>query len=113
MILLNNISRFLKDRNLKLLTIATFTVILIGTAFYHFIEGLKWIDAFYFSVVTLTTVGYGDFAPESNLGKIFTSIYILTGIGIIFGFINAVYKHQIENVKERERRRLNKDLNRN
>lgn len=108
MIFLNNISRFFENRNLKLLTISTLTVILIGTVFYHFIEGLGWIDAFYFSVVTLTTVGYGDFAPETYVGKLFTAVYILTGIGIIFGFINAVYQHQVENVKERERRKMNK-----
>lgn len=113
MILLNNISRFFQDKNLKHLTIASFTVLLIGTVFYRLIEGLAWIDAFYFSVVTLTTVGYGDFTPETNIGKIFTSFYILTGIGIIFGFINGVYKHQMENAQGRERRRMNRSGKRN
>jgi hypothetical protein len=35
-----------------------------GTGFYTIVEGLRPVDAFYFSVVTLTTVGYGDFAPR-------------------------------------------------
>jgi hypothetical protein len=41
------------------------------------------VDALYFSVVTLTTVGYGDFAPQTDLGKLFTAVYVRLGIGIL------------------------------
>jgi len=34
-----------------------------GTFFFHFIEGWRYIDAFYYTGITLTTVGYGDFTP--------------------------------------------------
>lgn len=50
--------------------------------FYHFVEKWSWIDAFYFSVITIATVGYGDFSPQTNLGKLFTVGYILVGIGL-------------------------------
>jgi hypothetical protein len=36
------------------------TVIGVGTLFYHNVEGWRWLDALYFCVVTLVTIGYGD-----------------------------------------------------
>ena len=85
-------------RNLYLATIA---IIGIGMLFYHTVEDLGWVDAFYFSVVTLTTVGYGDIAPQTDLGKIFTVFYILTGIGIMFAFINNLYTHRVDRFRQR------------
>lgn len=78
------------------LTITSIFTLLIGTVFYHYVEGFDWIDAFYFSAITLTTVGYGDLAPETTIGKIFTIFYIIIGIGIIFGFINTLNERRIE-----------------
>ena len=54
---------------------------------------MYYIDCLYFSVITLTTIGYGDIAPETTGGKIFTMFYIVVGIGIILSFINTIYKH--------------------
>ena len=48
------------------------------------------LDSLYFSVTTLTTVGYGDFFPKTDAGKMFTIFYILAGVGILLGFVNAV-----------------------
>jgi voltage-gated potassium channel len=61
-----------------------------GTGFYTLVEGLGVVDAFYFSVVTLTTVGYGDFAPRTDVGKLFTALYVLVGVGILLSFITTV-----------------------
>jgi len=38
-------------------------------------------------VVTLTTVGYGDFSPQTTFGKIFTTFYIFAGVGILTAYI--------------------------
>ncbi len=43
----------------------------------------NFLDAFYFSVVTMTTVGYGDITPVSKAGKLVTVLMILSGIAII------------------------------
>lgn len=91
---------------LELMIIAA-GVLFAGTLFYHNWEGWTILDSFYFSVTTLTTVGYGDFYPITDGGKLFTSFYILTGVGILLGFVNAVAKHT------REKSPLNKFFERN
>src|SRR5687767_6858172 len=58
----------------------------IGATFYYFVEGLSVVDAVYFASMTLTTVGYGDFVPKTDLGKMFTAAYAFIGIGTFLGF---------------------------
>lgn len=57
-------------------------ILLSGTVFYHSVEGWSWIDALYFSVTTVSTVGFGDLAPRTDIGKIFTVVYIFVGVGV-------------------------------
>ncbi len=67
-----------------LLTLITtlLLVILSGTIFFHFVEGWSWIDSYFFTVVTLSTVGYGHLVPASVLGKIGATFFIFTGLGV-------------------------------
>ena len=58
-----------------------------GTTFYTSVEGWHWVDALYFSTTTLSTVGFGDLSPETNLGKVFTVIYIFVGVGVFVALI--------------------------
>jgi voltage-gated potassium channel len=75
----------------------TVAVIALGTIVYHFVEDLSWVDAYYFSVVTLSTVGYGDISPHTDIGKIFTTFYIFTGVGIITSFILYAFRRRAYN----------------
>jgi voltage-gated potassium channel Kch len=91
--ILKSIFTFLKDEQYRSLLLATFIVLTIGSIVYHYVEGWGWLDSLYFSVITLTTIGYGDFSPQTDLGKFFTILYIIVGVGLILGFINTVYGH--------------------
>lgn len=57
-------------------------IIAVGTVFFRLVEGWSWIDAYFFSVVTLSTVGYGQLVPATVLGKIGTTVFIFLGLGI-------------------------------
>jgi len=54
-----------------------------GTVSYHIIEDWSLLNAFYFCVVSLLTVGYGDLTPTTDFGKLFTIGYLFVGVGFI------------------------------
>jgi uncharacterized membrane protein len=80
----------LTDPEFRALLISVGVVLAIGTAFYRWEEGWSVVDSVYFCVTTLTTIGFGDPSPTTDLSKVFTIGYVLTGIGIIASFIGAV-----------------------
>jgi voltage-gated potassium channel len=68
--------------------------IVLGTVAYMWLEGWSLVDALYFSVVTLATVGFGDLHPTTAASKLFTVLYILSGLGVIAAFISELTKHR-------------------
>ncbi len=72
-----------QDPEFRVLAALAATLLALGTIFYRVIEGWGWLDSLYFCVITLATVGYGDFSPQTTLGKIFTMVYIFMGIGLL------------------------------
>jgi hypothetical protein len=81
------------DEAFRVLLALVVSLLVSGTTFFSLVENWSVLDAFYFSVTTLTTVGFGDPAPTTTLGKIFTVVYIFVGLGVIGGFINVLAKH--------------------
>ena len=81
------------DEAFRFLLALVVSLLLSGTVFFTLVEGWSVLDSLYFSVTTLTTVGFGDPAPATAAGKIFTMLYIFVGLGVIGGFINVLAKH--------------------
>ena len=71
-----------QDHEFRSLLWAVLILLVSGTVFYHGVEGWRVLDSLYFSVTTLVTVGFGDFSPKTDVGKIFTIVYILIGVGV-------------------------------
>ena len=81
------------DEAFRTLLALVVSLLVSATVFFTLVEGWSVLDSLYFSVTTLTTVGFGDPAPATAAGKIFTMVYIFVGLGVIGGFINVLAKH--------------------
>ena len=89
----STLKKLLKDEEFKGLFGLVIILLLLGTFFYSQVEGWTLVDSLYFSTTTLTTVGLGDLHPVTVLGKLFTVVYIFSGIGVILAFVNALAHH--------------------
>lgn len=58
-------------------------LIFMGSLGYNFIEGLSWFDSLYMTVITISTVGYGEVFPLSNAGRVWSLLVILVGVTIL------------------------------
>ena len=71
-------------RRLVLAFLVPALLIVAGTLGFWLLEGWSLLDAWYTAVVTLTTVGYGDYVPKTPAGKVFTSLLVLGGVFTVF-----------------------------
>jgi hypothetical protein len=80
----------LNDRDSRPAILYALATLLLGTFFYHWVEGWSYLDSIYFCVVSLGTVGYGDFTPKTPLGKVFTIVYLINGIVILLALFDRI-----------------------
>jgi len=90
-------------REILIATVALAVVIAVGTFGYRMIEGWPWMDGLFMTFITLTTIGFAEVRPLSDLGRFFTIFIALTGIGIVT-FV-AARSAQVLLVSERLRER--------
>ena len=81
-----------KIRYIYVSFIALFFVITTGILGYIFIEGYSFIEAFYMTMITISTVGYGEVRQLSQEGMIFTSVLIIISFGTFAYFISSTTK---------------------
>ena len=93
-------SVILEQHIYKVLTVSALGLLAVGTVVYRLLEDWSWVDSLYFSTVAVTTVGFGDLTPSTDASKLFTVLYILSGISIIMSYLNA----RLQRRRERYRR---------
>ncbi len=82
-------------------------LLFIGVVGFKFMSNLSWIDAIYMTVITVTTVGFGEVQPLDDESKIFTVFLILTSV-VIVGFAIKVIteyilsKNDVEEIKQKK-----------
>ncbi|MBI2129492.1 two pore domain potassium channel family protein [Candidatus Woesearchaeota archaeon] len=81
----------MKQRISTLITIfLVFAILLTGATVYHNLERWSWVDSFYFSATTLTTVGFGDLHPTTDASKIFTIFYVIVGVSVVLYMFSKI-----------------------
>lgn len=83
-----------QDAELTVMFLLFTLMIVIGTLAYQHLEGWNTINSFYFSVSTITTVGYGDMYPTTDASRLFTTVYMLVGVSlglVILSFIGSIF----------------------
>ena len=100
-------------------------LLIFGTVAFHVLEvypdgpmqGQNWsyVDSFYFSAMTLTTIGYGDLSPTHDLSKLVTVFYAFFGVALVLYLLGVIAKWYIERsvrFEEHEIRRIKNILHR-
>jgi voltage-gated potassium channel len=70
-------------RGLELSLLLLLALLLVGTLGYILIEGMDLVEALYMTVITITTVGFGEVRPLSSGGRVFTSLLIFLGVAVV------------------------------
>jgi len=73
--------------------------VVIGVAGIWYFEDLSFFEAIYLTIITITTVGYGDYTPQTFYGRVFTVGLVISGVGIAFyvltGFIESALEGRL------------------
>jgi hypothetical protein len=80
----------LRDRDSRPVLMWALLTLALGTLVYHWLEGWNLLDALYFCVISLATIGYGDFTPTTQIGRAFTIIYVINGIVILLALFDRI-----------------------
>lgn len=75
---------------LRVTIILLVTIMIVGSAVFAHIENLPLLDAVYFSIVTVATVGYGDIHPTTAGGKLLAIVLIVVGVGTFLEVIAGI-----------------------
>jgi voltage-gated potassium channel len=71
------------NRRILFAVAAVAVAIGFGAVGFYLIEGWSILDSLYVSAQTVTTVGYGDLTPATRNGRVFSTIFMLVGVGIV------------------------------
>ncbi|MFN2197355.1 MAG: potassium channel family protein [Anaerolineales bacterium] len=80
----------IRDTGSRPVLVWALLTLLLGTLVYHWLEGWNYLDALYFSVISLATIGYGDFVPTTPLSRAFTIVYVINGIVILLALFDRI-----------------------
>ena len=90
----------IQDRESRPILYWALGTLAFGTLVYHWIEGWNYLDALYFCVISLATVGYGDLHPTTSISKAFTIIYVVNGIVILLALFDRIRVVCVRRIEE-------------
>lgn len=85
-------------------------VAVIGTIGYVVIEGVAPFDAFYMVAITVSTVGYGEVFPMSQVGEVWTVVVLVSGLGVALYTAIASFEYLVDLGDVRRMKRMERDI---
>ncbi|WP_299155445.1 TrkA family potassium uptake protein [uncultured Christiangramia sp.] len=104
--------RQLIDSRIRLAVVLIIMVFVTGIVGFRFLYDYTWVDALYMTIITVSTVGYGEVQPMGAYGKLFTSFFIISGL-FIFGFgLSTITEHILNknNIGNLKRNKMKKRI---
>jgi len=96
-----------EDEEFRALLFLLITLLGGATYFYWHVEGWSVIDSIYFSVMTMSTIGYGDLVPTTTFSKSFTIIFAILSIGVFVAVVSKLVSIILEQKKIRKQKKNN------
>ena len=81
--------------------LAVVVVLVTGVVFYSLAEGWSPADSLYFTVIALSTIGFGDLAPTSTFSRLFTVFYAIVGVGLVGTLLHLVVTSGQQAIKDK------------
>lgn len=82
--------------NIRYALLAIALVVAFGTVGFHLIEGWSWADSLYTATQTVTTVGYGDLAPQKTVGRMFAVVFMIAGVGTVLYALTSIVQTVVQ-----------------
>lgn len=102
----------ISESGVAIIVAPTLILVIIGTVVYSALEGWSLLDSLYATIITMTTVGYGDLSPQTPGGRIFAIFFTLAAIGLASYAISALAAYVIEkSLAKRERKLQERRMN--
>jgi voltage-gated potassium channel len=83
-------------RRILILAGALAALLILGSLGYVWLEGWDFFDSLYMTVITLTTVGYGEVRPLTRIGRVYTIGLLLAGMGFLFYVVTSLARVVVE-----------------
>ncbi|MDI6852008.1 MAG: potassium channel protein [Deltaproteobacteria bacterium] len=83
-------------KRILLWAVSLLVFMVLGAVGFVWLEGFSFFDALYLTVLSLTTVGFGDIVPVTRLGRAYTMVLVLSGIGLMFYIVTALARVVVE-----------------
>lgn len=94
---------FRTDPEFRILLYSLLLLLGGATFFYTSIEHWSIVDSLYFSIMTMSTIGYGDLAPTTDMSKLFTIVFAVLSIGVFAAVVSKIVVITLEQKKQRQK----------
>jgi hypothetical protein len=95
-----SINRSIRHPRHQAFVLAVAVLLVLGVLFYSFTEGWSIADSLYFTVIALTTIGFGDLAPSTTFSRLFTVVYAVMGVGLIGTLVHLVVSNSQQAIEK-------------